>query len=308
MAMSTLFAVLGGAISFAVFLTSYMQVERMDAQNGLIDRQIKQTTEQMQLAALAQQVDVALSIAERRQVTLRELLTLINSDPRTGKKLGDQTANFISVGVAQLEPYTSVIIDRDTGKSVMSSEIKSPEQEQLLRYLAAANIDFTDLDLSRAFLDHVDLNDVKLNNIKLRRVRIRQAKLHDANLGGADLAGADLTLAVLARAALGNSNLATAVLHKANLTGADLSEASTGGMADGALYEATLPQIPTVRGAAYWWLGVYSPDYAAKLGLSAEVQQRNKAALERLHATPLDAAGITAVVEELKAAAPNAPA
>ena len=350
MAMSTLFAVLGGAISFAVFLTSYMQVERMDAQNGLIDRQIKQTTEQMQLAALAQQVDVALSIAERRQVTLRELLTLINSDPRTGKKLGDQTANFISVGVAQLEPYTSVIIDRDTGKSVMSSEIKSPEQEQLLRYLAAANVDFTDLDLSRAFLDHVDLNDVKLNNIKLRRVRIRQAKLHDANLGGADLAGADLTLAVLARAELGNTNLATAVLHKANLTGADLSEANlaeadlsaavlTGAvftktqlgsaklhgarlgrcdlssadidktdLALADLYEATLPQIPTVRGAAYWWLGVYSPDYAAKLGLSAEVQQRNKAALERLHATPLDAGGITAVVEELKAAAPNAPA
>ncbi len=365
LAMSTLFAVLGGAISFAVFLTSYMQVERMDAQNALITQQIAQTSKQMEFAELSQQVDVALSIAERRQITVRELLTIINNEIRTNKKLDEQARNIIAVAVAQLEPYIGVTVDRNTGKSVMSTEVKSPEQEQLLRYLAAIKADKTDrvdkvdrvdlaeLDLSRAFLDHADLHDINLDHIQLPRVRMRQTKLHDSSLVGANLAGADLSLAILARTDLSssNTNLAAAILHKANLTGANLSEANLTGadlsaavlnsavfkqtqlggatlhgarlagcdlataditdtdLALADLSEAKLPQIPTVRKAAFWWLGVYSPDYAAKLGLNAEAQQRNKAALDRLQAQPpLDAAGITAIVQELKALAPAAPA
>ncbi|MBA3547784.1 MAG: pentapeptide repeat-containing protein [Nannocystis sp.] len=359
MAMSTLFAVLGGAISFAVFLTSYMQVERMDAQNALINKQIAQTGEQMEFAALAQQVDVALSIAERRQVTIRELLTVVNNDPKTngnndpktGVKLSKPTANLIAVAVDQLEPYIGVSVDRNTGKNVMSEEVKSPEQEQLLRYLAAANVDFTELDLSRAFLDHADLHGIELVNVELPRVRLRHAQLFDAKLPGASLPGADLSLAVLARADLSGSNLATAILHKANLTDTNLSEAnlveadlsgavltravfkqaqlgrailhgarlsrcdlSTADLTDADLTladlsEATLPQIPKVRAAGFWWLGVYNPDYAAKLGLDAAAQQRNKAALERIQANPpLDAAAMAAVVQELKTVAPGAPA
>lgn len=350
MAMSTLFAVLGGAISFAVFLTSYMQVERMDAQNALINKQIEQTSEQMKLAALAQKVDVALSIADRRQVTIRELLTVVNNDPKHAGKLSKPTANLIAVAVAQLEPYTGVSVERDTGNNVMATEVKSPEQEQLLRYLAAANVDFTELDLSRAFLDHADLHGIELAHIELPRVRLRHAQLFDAKLTGASLPGADLSLAVLARTDLSGSNLATAILHKANLTDANLSEVnlveadlsaavltravfkqtqlgrailhgarlsrcdlSTADLTDADLTladlsETTLPQIPKVRAAAFWWLGVYNPDYAAKLGLNAEAQQRNKAALERIQANPpLDAAAMAAVVQELKTVAPGAP-
>jgi len=353
MAMSTLFAVLGGAISFAVFLTSYMQVERMDAQNALITQQIAQTSKQMEFAELAQQVDVALSIAERRQITIRELLTIVNNELRINKKLDEQAQNIIAVAVDQLEPYVGVTVDRNTGKNVMATEVKSPEQEQLLRYLAAIKIDLAEIDLSRAFLDHADLHDLNLDHIQLPRVRMRQTQLHDTSLVGADLASADLSLAILARADLSssNTNLAAAILHKANLTGANLSEANLTGadlsaavltsavfkqtrlggatlhgarltgcdlataditdadLALADLSEAKLPQIPTVRKAAFWWLGVYNPDYAAKLGLSAEAQQRNKAAFDRLQATPpLDAAGITAVVLELKTVAPAAPA
>jgi len=349
MAMSTLFAVLGGAISFAVFLTSYMQVERMDAQNTLIATQIEQTGEQMKFAALSQQIDVALSIAERRQVTIRELFAVINNDSRPGNKLGKQTANLIAVAVDQLQPYVGVTVDPETGENKMSTAVQSPEQEQLLRYLAAANVDFTELDLSRAFLDHADLHGVELAHVQLPRVRMRRAQLFDATLTGANLAGVDLTLAVLSRADLGGSNLATAVLHKANLAEANLSDANladadlsaavltravlkqaqlgravlhgarlTGcnlasadltdsdlALAD--LSEAALPPVPKVRAAAYWWLGVYAPDFAAKLGLDAAAQQRNRAALDRIHAAPLDAAGIAAQVQELKAAAPSAP-
>jgi hypothetical protein len=99
------------------------------------------------------------------------------------------------------------------------------------------------------------------------------------------------------------------VLHGARLTNCDLASAdltdTDQALAD--LSEATLPQIPRVRAASFWWLGVYTPDYAAKLGLNAEAQQRNRAALDRIYATPLDAAGMSAVVDELKAVAPKAP-
>ena len=353
MAMTTLFAVLGGAISFAVFLTSYMQVERMDAQNKLISTQIDQTAEQMKLAVLQQQVEVALSIAERRQVTTREILTVVNNDPKPlqdGKRvLTGATANLIAVAIAQLEPYLGVQVDRESGVNALSQQPRSPEQEQLIRYLSAANIDFSDLDLSRAFLDHADLHGTELARIQLRGVRMRHAALYDVKLAGADLAGADLAFALLARSDLGGSNLARAVLHKANLddavlVGANLAEADLSGamlkkavfkqtqlgrarlhgavlsqtdlggaditdadLALADLREATMPVVPRVRAAAYWWLAVYPPDYAVKLGLDAAALERNQAAIDRLRAAP-DAAAMAAIVAELKAAAPNAPA
>ena len=353
MAMSTLFAVLGGAISFAVFLTSYMQVERMDFQNKLIGQQIDQTRAQMEFAASAQAIDVALSIAERRQITIRELLAVVNNDgkPGAGKRtLTAPTANLIAIAVDQLEPYAGLTVDHKTGQNTISPQVKSPEQEQLLRYLAATDVDFAGLDLSRAFLDHADLHDVDLSQIVLPRVSLRQAQLYDAKLVGASLAGADLTLAALARTDLSGSNLAAASLHRANLVGANLTAAnltnadlSAAVVSDAVLKqaqlgravlhgarldkcdltnadlveadfafadlrEAALPQVPNVRKAAFWWLGLYPPDYAAKLGLGAEAQQRNKAGFDRIHAAPpLGPAEIAAVVAELKAAAPSAP-
>ena len=352
MAMTTLFAVLGGAISFAVFLTSYMQVERMDAQNHLIAKQIEQTETQMELSVLQQRIEVALSIAERRQVTTREILTLVNTERGTlqdGKrKLGGTTANLIAVAVAQLDPYRGVTTDLATGDNVMQKHIRSPEQEQLLRYLSAANVDFGEIDLRRASLDHADLQGTDLSHIHLGGVSMREVMLHDAKLVGADLVDAKLPFAGLARADLTGSNLAKAVLHRANLddavlaevnlTGADLSGAilkkavfkqtqlgharlhgatlthcdlngadiTEADLALADLSGATMPVVPKVRTAAYWWLAVYPPDYAAKLGLDAAALQRNQTGIDRLRKAP-DAAAMTAIVEELKAAYPVAP-
>jgi uncharacterized protein YjbI with pentapeptide repeats len=352
MAMTTLFAVLGGAISFAVFLTSYMQVERMDAQNKLIEQQIEQTKTQMENSERESQIAVALSIAERRQVTIREVFTVISGDrgqTQDGKRnLSTATANLIAVAVSQLRPYRSVDVD-ETSANVLARQIRSPEQEQLLRYLSAANVDFSGLDLSRAFLDHADLHGTDLAQIQLPRVRMRETSVYDVKLTGANLSGADLTLAALARSDLSGSNLAAAILHKANLgdtifaeanladadlsgailkkavfkqtqlgrallhganlaqtdlNGADITEADLA-LAD--LSAATLPTVPKVRAAAYWWLAIYPPDYAAKLGLPADAQKRNQDALTRLRAAA-DQAAMKAIVEELKTAAPNAPA
>ena len=352
MAMTTLFAVLGGAISFAVFLTSYMQVERMDAQNRLIEKQITQTEDQMVLTKEQQKIEVALSIAERRQVTTREVLTLVNNDRpniQDGKrKLGGTTANLIAVAVSQLEPYLGVAANRDTGDNELQKKIRSPEQEQLLRYLSAANVDFGDLDLRRAFLDHADLQGTDLNGAQLEKVSMRHVLLHDAKLAGANLAEADLTLAGLARVDLSGTNLARAKLHRANLDdavlteanlaaadlsgailkkavfkqtqfggarlhGADLTQCDLNGAdltdADLALADlssATMPVVPRVRAAAFWWLAIYPADYAGKLGLDAAALTRNQAGLDRIRKAP-DPAALAAIVAELKAAYPTAP-
>ncbi|MBL8973979.1 MAG: pentapeptide repeat-containing protein [Myxococcales bacterium] len=353
MAMSTLFAVLGGAISFAVFLTSYMQVERMDAQNQLIAQQIEQTSQQMKQSDKQTQIAVALSIAERRQATAREIIGVINGDRSTtqdGKRaLTPATANLVAIAFSQLSPYRGVRADITTGDNNLTDEVRSPEQEQLMRYLAALNIDFGDIDLSSAYLAHAQLPGLDLARAQLPRVSLRSATIYDARLSGANLVAADFTLGVLARSDFTAANLTSAVLHRANLTDAVLSEANltdadlSGAIlkkavfkqtqlarallhganlaqcdltsadiseADLALAEleaATLPAVPKVRAAGFWWLGIYAPDYAAKLGLDAAAQQRNRDALTRLRAAP-DAPAVAAVVQELKTAVPAPPA
>jgi hypothetical protein len=207
MAMSALFAVLGAAISFAVFLTSYMQVERMDEQNKLIERQIKQTDEQMKFAARAQDVAVALSVGDRRQVMLRELITRHQRRPRHLRRRRPAvaarreealparvTARHLRLRRPARSP-TSRRHQRPTTRRTTSPRPPQPRAEQLLRYLAAANVDFGRPRPLAAFLDHADLHATVLERIRSPR-RMRSAKLYDANLTGADLAGADLTLAV----------------------------------------------------------------------------------------------------------------
>jgi len=363
MAMSALFAVLGAAISFAVFVTAFMQVERMTEQNKLIQAQIKQTDDQMKFNARAQDVALALSVGDRRQVMLRDLISDVNEArdtpcgadvplSRLGEKkrcLPDNAARQIATFAALLQPYKPVVASPDGSQNDVAETARSPEQQQFLRYLSANNIEVGNeaLDLSTAYLDHADLHATALERIRLTGVSLRSAKLYDADFSGAELAGADLTLAVASRTRLSGANLAAAKLHKANLSGADLTSANLvdtvfsgtnlkGAVLQGAqlgravfhganlasvdlsgadltdadlalanLAGATMPSVPNVRAAAFWWLGVYASDYAAKLGLGPEAQQRNQAALDRLGAADLEAAA--AIVQELKSAAPNAP-
>jgi len=364
MAMSALFAVLGAAISFAVFITSFMQVERMTEQNKLIQAQIKQTDDQMKFNARAQDVALALSVGDRRQVMLRDLISDVNEArdtpcgpdvplSRLGEKkrcLPDNAARQIATFAALLQPYKPVVASPDGSQNDVATTARSPEQQQFLRYLSANNIEVGNeaLDLSTAYLDHADLHSTALERVRLTGVSLREAKLYDADFSGAELAGADLTLAVASRTRLSGANLAAAKLHKANLAGADLSTANlvdaafTGANLKGAVLQgaqlgravfhganladvnlttadltdadlalanlggASMPSVPNVRAAAFWWLGVYAADYAAKLGLGPEAQQRNKAAFDRLAGADAEAAA--AIVQELKSAAPNAPA
>lgn len=364
MAMGALFAVLGAAISFAVFLTSFMQVERMTEQNKLIQAQIKQTDQQMAFEANAAAVAVALSIAESRQSTLRDLIAELKGSKdltacgaevppsRLGERkrcLSDAAAQQLATFVALLQPYRPVEA-RGDGNSV-AEHIHSPEQQQFLRYLSGSNIEVGTeaLDLSTAFLDRADLSGTALERIHLHKVSMRHAKLNDADLSGADLSHTDLTSAIASRVRLHDTVLTDARLVRANFVGADFTEANlvraelVGAALRGAVFQqaklgkavlhgatltdanltgadlteadlalanldgAKLPAVPQVREAAYWWLGVYAADYAAKLGLDAAAQQRNQAALDRW-GKATDEAAAAAIVTELKSVAPNAPA
>jgi uncharacterized protein YjbI with pentapeptide repeats len=349
-ALSALFAVLGSAISFAVFLTSFMQVERMTEQNQLINAQTRLTEEQLAFETRRQAVEIALSIADRRQSTAREVFTAIANDPgRPGdggrKDLTRGTQLLISATIAQLQPYRGV----DPTTQDVTDHIKSPEQEQVLRYLSAINVDVSELDLSRAYLDHVDLHGTELPQIQLSGVTLRQAALYDAKFPGANLALADLSISQLARtdlsgatltdaklvdavlvdavlsdanlvrADLTRANLRKVVLSKAqlgsaNLSGADLTQVdlTSADLTDADLTLADLsaldrnPTVPKIRSAAWWWLAVYSDDYAAKLGISPEQNARNRDAMTRMRAAPT-LADAQAIAAEAKRAAPTAP-
>lgn len=235
-ALSALFAVLGSAISFAVFLTSFMQVERMTEQNELIRVQTDLTIKQLAFEEKRQAVEIALSIADRRQTTAREVFAAIASDPGKGggerKELTQGTRLLITATVSQLQPYKGV----DPVDNAVTEDIKSPEQEQVLRYLSAVNVDVSEIDLSRAFLNHVDLHSTELPQLQLPGVSIRQAALYDAKFPAANLALADLSISQLARTDLSGANLTDAklvdailvdaVLTDANLVRADLTRAS----------------------------------------------------------------------------------
>lgn len=344
-ALSALFAVLGSAISFAVFLTSYMQVERMTEQNELVRAQTDLTKNQIEWEQTRQRIDISLSIADRRQTTLREIFAALASDPKRDGELSESTALLIGAAIAQLAPYRAV----DPDGSKVAEVLTSPEQEQLLRYLSAVKVDVSGLDLGRAYLAYADLHGINLPRIALSGINLRNASLYDATFTGANFAMADLSAAQFARtdltgailtdARLFHTGFVDAVLTEANLVRADLSAAdmrkavlkqaqlgsarlwgvdfsqcdlTTADITDADIALADLsaldknPIVPKVRGAASWWLAVYSDDYAAKLGVSPAQLAKNREALPKLRAaaTPEAAA---AIVAELKNAAPNPP-
>ena len=142
------------------------------------------------------------------------------------------------------------------------------------------------------------------------RARLHWTNLVGANLADANFAEADLALANLRGAAVKNTQFGRARLCGANLGGVDLNGAdlSDADLALADFEQATLPQVPKIRSANFWWLGVYPQAYAARLGLSAEDQARNKTGLDRLRTAPGQPDAVSAIVDELKAAAPHPPA
>ncbi len=242
MAMSTLIAVLGGAISFAVFLASYLQVERMGQQNELLTAQNAMIEAQMKGDERSRKVDLSLSIAAQRQAIVLGLIDAIDAEIALVKQsrgageggLGSAAKTRISAGMyrriqrtlSQLDPYRTV----DPVKMEVKEVLHSPEQELLLHYLEGSAIDLTPLSLRGAYLVEADLSELEFGEIVLQDARLDRAKmvrtdLSDAHLEGSSLVGVDARQARFGSAHMAGVTLSGALLGNADLTGADLAKA-----------------------------------------------------------------------------------
>lgn len=240
MAMSTLIAVLGGAISFAVFLASYLQVERMGQQNELLTAQNAMIEAQMKGDERSRKVDLSLSIAAQRQAIVLGLIDAIDAEIALVKQgrgdadLGSAAKTRISAGMyrriqrtlSQLDPYRTV----DPVKMEVKEVLHSPEQELLLHYLEGSAIDLTPLSLRGAYLVEADLSELEFGEILLKDARLDRAMmvrtdLSDAHLEGSSLVGVDARHARFGSAHMAGVSLSGALLGNADLTGADLAKA-----------------------------------------------------------------------------------
>ena len=103
-------------------------------------------------------------------------------------------------------------------------------RKDALEDLHKDGISLIGVDISQAYLPHLELENVNLSNANLSKANLfyatlTNAVLQDANLFDTNLDGADLRHAKLYRAKLIKANLCNTKLMEANLFNADVSEA-----------------------------------------------------------------------------------
>ncbi|MCB9704156.1 MAG: pentapeptide repeat-containing protein [Myxococcales bacterium] len=250
MAMSTLIAVLGGAISFAVFLATYLQVERMgeqnkllSSQNDMIKKEMDLLADQMEADKEARQVELSLTIASHRQAIVLGLLEAIDGElgmlkeeairrgeafePVRRKDDNEDKRYFLTAGMyrriqrtlTQLDPYR--VIDPDTSK--VSAIPRSPEQELLVTYLEGSSVELSPVSLRGAYLIDADLRELEIGEINFNDATFERAKLAGIDLSDAYLEAAILRDVQGARASFSGAHMARADLGRADLQGGDLS-------------------------------------------------------------------------------------
>ncbi|MEZ4380738.1 MAG: pentapeptide repeat-containing protein [Nannocystaceae bacterium] len=293
MAMSTLIAVLGGAISFAVFLATYLQVERMGeqnellkSQNAMVQKEIDLVEAQMRADREAREVDLSLSTAAQRQAVVLGLIDAIDDDiallkaddvnrgeglgyvrPGSSKKITISTGMYrrIQRTLSQLDPYRVV----DPASMTVGEVPRSPEQELLIHYLESSTIDLTRLSLRQAYfvgadlseleIGEIDLNDSRFDGAVMTRIDLSDAYLEQASLRRIEAASSSFSGAHMAKANLGGAMLSGADLSGADLSGADLSLAT--------LRQATLENAD-LSGASLAGAVLEQADMSGRLKLS----------------------------------------
>ncbi len=206
-------------------------------------------------------VDAALSVAAQRQTIVLGLMNAVDAeialrrevrlqndgddagDGRERARLSPGTYRRITRTLAQLQPYYAVepivgetvelTVGEGEGSKVriyhrISAELRSPEQEMLLRFLEGSQIELSQVILRRAFLDGADLRELELPKIDLSESSFVRANLGGTDLSEAYLEGASFAGATLEKAILMGARLGKAKFRRARLVGADLSEAALG--------------------------------------------------------------------------------
>lgn len=247
LAFGRLAALLGAAISFAIFLATYMQVEKLEYQNKLMD-----ASNHLQEAA-------------RRNLLASDIEALDKQLPsKAGETLPESTiANIVNLSVS-LRPYRFLQYEEpdtykadgklpaDVGAARLSDRALSAERGRLvlklvrmapanLKELAQARPDFSRADLRSTRLSKLNFAQLFLSYSDLRDVEGFLANFQGAQLPHADFSGAELLGAKFSRPQesidslrrqstdLRNARFTNARLNKADFSDADLSGADFSG-------------------------------------------------------------------------------
>jgi len=263
MAMGSLLAVLGGAISFAVFLATYLQVERMGEQNELLKVQNELVRAEMRALSEQSNIDIALSVAAQRQTIALELmsaidaelaqLTQLEGDNSRARRLSPGMYRRIRRTLAQLQPYYPVEALTDEQAAAFaalsaalptapgSSDRPAPDgalsaapqlPAVLVRHRLSPVLRSPEQEMLVRFLEgsHVDLSQVilrraRLNHSELRELELAKIDLAAARFERSDLSGTDLSGANLEGASFQDATMERTLLLGAKLARADLQRA-----------------------------------------------------------------------------------
>ncbi|MEP3477989.1 MAG: pentapeptide repeat-containing protein [Fuerstiella sp.] len=256
-AIGRLAAILGLAVSLAIFLATFMQVEKLETQNSLLQFQnvLLETSNNLQEAS--------------RRVLLLDQLNMLSEELILYDKpvLGEDVALKITNLAADCRPYRYLQYDEpDFGKTVgsipaeqndakLSKRALSPERSRILLLLLSlrmqpdalsalvdADADFSRSDfrgkrLNSLAFDHLILGYADFSNVRAYDVSFRNATLPFADFSGAQLLGADFSESEENVASLGRhyvtdlrqADFTNARLNVADFTGADLEGAKFSG-------------------------------------------------------------------------------
>lgn len=209
-------AAVGAVIAMVTALSSIRQVDRIDAQNRLIEQQIFQAKAtrissvfSAQLPSLLTAIDneredrsiwqPSRSLVARIQAAI-DVSEPFSSDPFIDTKILSLREMYLEPGRLELNSD----YDRSTIINMLTSKVFSPQRGQLLQLLIASGLDFRSLVVPLDF-SHADLSDVVFTPraegtsepLDLGRTILKGANLRGAKVANVDLSSVDLAGAIL---------------------------------------------------------------------------------------------------------------
>lgn len=234
MAFSSLMGVLAIAVSFAIAIATFMQVELLEKQNEKLDKQNTLLEQQDSLLGNQNQLLFAqnkrldqqtyLQEAERRSSLVFLFSNIMDAIDEELKEdyHKDNTRNLSPQLIGRIIALSSRLrayryLDGDT----LIKKALSPERGQLLVSLAESQLDSITYNtiFKKADFSYADLKEANLEGAYLAGINLQKSNLSNANLVEVDLSRASLV-----EADLSNANLKEANLTKINLINSNLQE------------------------------------------------------------------------------------
>lgn len=260
-------AMLGIYISAATLIASYLQVDKLESQNGLLKKQEPLLEEQVNQIVIQnghiERQTSEMAASRSANAAARALDAAVDELTNERGKLSEESQRRIAISSRMLRPYRLI---REDGS--LSKTPRSPERGALLEFLylygapgesdiwrdgtfAAAELATSQLQGLRALeidLTGADMHMAKLDWVELQAALLPGANLSSASLRNAGLYGVDARHARINQGDLSGANLRTADLRGADLTGSNLEGAS---LCNTKLEGTLMPQATALAGARF---------------------------------------------------------